>query len=523
MNKTFKRIFAAVCAGAMAFSLAACAPKEAIDFTDYSGADKVFTEPVELDVIVADHVSWPYNENWAIWKYMQEGSGAALNITAIPGGDFDTKIPLLMANPDALPDLLHTWAKSQVEKYAASGAYLSYTDNMDKMPTMEKFFSTLPEAELNELLMQRTSGDGKVYSAPSHGATTVSNIRSWMYRKDIFDKHGLEVPTTADELYQVAKKLKELYPDSYPLCFRDGLFRIEDWGPAWQNDFTFQQYYDFKTNEWKYGAAESICKEMVEFFLKLKEEGLVPPDYTDMPTKSWEELMTTDRGFITSDYIVRIDVFNNAARPVNPEYTLAVMAPPQGANAAGQRKMLKSNLDLYGFCVCNTGDKDKQNAAFKFVDWLYTDEAAQLLGWGVEGETYEVVDGRKQFILGEGEDPQNKYGFGTYGTYQKADPASYEALYSEEQVAACYEVHPYMEEHINPIAYMGFPTELEQEASDLHAEVFNYVEENLSKFLLGQTPMSEWDVFQQGLKEMGVDRLLEVYGQAYSSVMEAFK
>ena len=66
---------------------------------------------------------------------------------------------------------------------------------------------------------QRRSADGKIYSAPSYGSPTAfGNMRTWMYRKDIFEKHGLQPPETYEELYQVCKKLKELY-------------RTKDYGP----------------------------------------------------------------------------------------------------------------------------------------------------------------------------------------------------------------------------------------------------------------------------------------------------
>ena len=46
-----------------------------------------------------------------------------------------------------------------------------------------------------------------------------------------------------------------------------------------------------------------------------------------------------------------------------------------------------------------------------------------------------------------------------------------------------------------------------------------YTEEMLSKFLLQQEPMSKWDDFQQGLKDMGVEELLKMYTGAYNRIM----
>ena len=46
----------------------------------------------------------------------------------------------------------------------------------------------------------------------------------------------------------------------------------------------------------------------------------------------------------------------------------------------------------------------------------------------------------------------------------------------------------------------------DNETSDRLLEIDTYVEEMLSKFLLGQEPLSNWDDFQADLKEMGVEK-----------------
>ena len=416
--------------------------------------------------------------------------------------------------------MIHTWDKVQVDPYATSGAYISFDDNMDKLPNMTAFLDSLDEAEKTELLAQRISGDGKMYSAPSYGTQRVTGMRTWLYRKDIFEKHGLEAPKTYDELYTVAKKLKELYPDSYPVCFREGLFKFEDLSTAWQNNLTYLHYYDYETKEWKFGAQQPVMKDIIEFFLKMADEGLVPPDFITIETKSWEELMSTDRGFITFDYVVRIDNFNIPNRTVNPEYTLDVMAPPVPDVAGGNASTAKTNLDFYGWTVCNTGDEDGIANSFKFIDWMYTPEAIELLSWGKEGETYTVNEsGEKEFILDEGEQAKSKYGVATYGLYQVIDQDAFESTYTKENIEASVKALSYSEKQSNPTKWLALSEEEDNRAAAIIDDLRPYCEEQLSKFLLGQQPMSEWDNFQKGLIEMGVEELLEIYTQAYNRVM----
>ena len=491
--------------------------------TSNAGEGKLFTEPTEISITIADHASWPYKSDWKMWQYFQEATGATFDIQTIPGTDYSTKVTLMMSSPETLPDLLHTWEKAMVDEHAAAGAFVSYTDNMDKMQNFQAFWNTIPEEERQDYMAQRTSGDGKIYSAPSYGTQTITGLRTWMYRKDIFDKHGLEVPETFEELYQVCKQLKELYPESYPLCFRTGFGRIDEMGPSWKKDWAQNAYYDFDQEQWFYGAQDPVMKQMVEYFIKMQNEGLVPPDYLTMPAKSWEELMSTDRGFITLDYVVRIDFFNLPNRERNPDYNLTMMAPPKPDVPTGSQKLMKSNLDFYGYCVCNTGDEEGINNAFKLVDWMYTDEAAELLSWGKEGETYQIVDGKKEFILEEGETPQAKYGVGTYGLYQRLEPGANEASYTDEMVESCHKALEYLEPQANPTMWVPLTEDELERITTLKSELVSFMEENLSKFLLQQRPMSEWDAFQEDLKQMGVDEMLQIYDTAYKRVMENTK
>ncbi|MBQ8381791.1 MAG: extracellular solute-binding protein [Clostridia bacterium] len=57
-------------------------------------------------------------------------------------------------------------------------------------------------------------GDGKMYSLPLSKSTEVL-----YYNKTFFDKHGLQVPTTWDEMEEVCKKIKEIDPDCIPLGY----------------------------------------------------------------------------------------------------------------------------------------------------------------------------------------------------------------------------------------------------------------------------------------------------------------
>jgi multiple sugar transport system substrate-binding protein len=61
-------------------------------------------------------------------------------------------------------------------------------------------------------------GQGSQYALPWGW-----EANAYMYRKDLFDKHGLTPPTTLDELVAVSKQLKELEPDMAGIVVRGSL------------------------------------------------------------------------------------------------------------------------------------------------------------------------------------------------------------------------------------------------------------------------------------------------------------
>ncbi|MBR5479889.1 MAG: extracellular solute-binding protein [Clostridia bacterium] len=516
----WKRIAALLMAGAMMFSIAACGDNGGSSEGGATSADgKVFAEPTEISITVNSHATWPHRDDWKLWQYMSEATGATLKLTSIPQEDYNTKVNLMLSAPETLPDLLHFAMKQIVDNTANQGALVAFEDYEDIMPDYKAFMESLPEATRENLLAQRRSADGKIYSAPAYGTEIVSSVRAWLYRKDIFEKHNLKVPETYDEVYEVAKQLKALYPESFPVCFRQGFTGIRNMGAQWKPYQSFDIYYDFDNEEWRFGAFEDTTRDMVAWLAKMVKEGLCPPDIVDISTKGWEELMMSDRGFITLDYIVRLDHFNLLMAEANPEYELAFMAPPAG-NELGLHKMTNCTVDASGYTVCNTGKEKNIENAFKLINWMYTDEAEELLSWGKEGETFFVNEnGRRQYILNTADDtPRGLYGVGSYGLYQRMNPDAYAASYTEKQVAAAKEAAQYQEPYVNPMWWMSFTDEESDRRADLDLELGNYAKEWIGKFISGQEPIEKWDEYVEGSKAFNAEEYIEIYKTAYDRV-----
>ncbi|MBQ7120539.1 MAG: extracellular solute-binding protein [Oscillospiraceae bacterium] len=514
-----KKLIALTLAAIMMLALCACGGENASTKVSHDIPEgKQIPDDASLDVMITSHPSWPYDANWKVWQYIKEAIGGTVNIMAIPEADFATKFSLMMTDRNEMPDVFGLGNKpAAFVDFCEQGAFLAFDDYEEEfLPDYKKFWENVSEDEL-WMRETRKSADGKIYYSPVYGLEKSTNIRGWLYRKDIFEKHNLKTPETMDDLYKVCKKLKELYPDSYPFCLRTAMNNINVIGSSWKEGFSYGVYYDFEEATWCYGAREDTMYDIVMFFNKMIREGLMPPDCFTIATSSWEELIATDRGFITPEYQVRIDYFNTLARPNKPGFTLTAMMPPKAEG--GVNKINKYNYPPQGYAVPNTGDEGSIANAFRYINWLYTDEAIELVSWGKEGETYEIVDGKKKFILGDGsETVQSLYGINTRGTNICFDPDAIGETISKEQ----YEVTDFLLEHtvsdLNPTMWLALSSEESQQISDYDISLNTFVVENIQKFITGQRPMSEWKNFQKELSELPIDEMLAVYENAYNKV-----
>lgn len=529
-----KRMFAVVVVLTMVLSLAACAPPTTQPTTGTQAtaapttagptesqaqpSGPVFSDDVELRIIVGSHASYPYDENWKIWQYVKEALGGKIIIEPIMDS-WDTKISLLMASRDQLPDVLHAPNKTTVDRYALDGAFVSIMDNLDKLPNFKNWMDTYPDSA--EYIKLRKSGDGNVYHFPTYGVHTVNNIRTWMYRKDIFDQHNIQVPKDWNELYEIGKKLKEIYPESYPICNRESISKLSTFGPQWKPYMQNKFYYDFVNNKWSYGLIEPEFKEMFTMYKKFYDEGLLPINLLTMVTNDWRALVANNQGFIFNDYMIRIDMFQSAARVDDPNFTLVACEPPKGLTPNATHLMPKSNSEYTGYVVCNTGKLNRIANAFKYVDWFYSEQGKEIVSWGKEGETYKVVDGKNVFILDEQDTPaRNLYGVGTYGLYQLVDVDSNEALslYSDESRLSAKQAINWLEPYFNPYEWLSLNEEETLIKQQIEVNIDSFVNDQLAKFFLGERPMSEWDNFVQEIYNMGLEQMLEVYEKAYARV-----
>jgi putative aldouronate transport system substrate-binding protein len=469
-----------------------------------SQESKLLNKP-EVSMLISSHENWPFNRDWWIWKELEKRTGVTLNLIETQTVSYGERLNILLVS-GRLPDIVKP-SKIVAETYGEKGVFLDINQYIDKMKNLKVWKNKYPES-----YDEYFSVKGKLFLLPNEGMGE-GNRRMWLYRKDIFEKHNLKVPQNNEELYEVLLRLKQLYPDSYPLSFRSGVKQFEmiapQWGVGSQSLEGF--YFDSKNNQCYYAPVQDNYKQMITFYNMLYKQKLIPMDILTLDTKQWQDLISNNKTFITIDYASRIDFFNQPMRKENPEFTLTFMPPPSGDKNGAQR------FDYTGLLPTSSAINAKSNnldAVLSFVDFFYSDEGYELVSWGKAGTTYSVKDGKRKFINAEsGVDVKNKYGLGTSGTYLWYDFEAEMSFYSEELRESIKESKRFEMERPKIPAL----TETEMEFLRSYGEAINKVEEdNTAKFLIGTRDLKEWDKYVNEINNLKLPEMIEIYQRAYN-------
>ena len=334
-----------------------------------SESGPLFSEPVTFSMLIPSHASWPFQDDWYVIDLVKEYTNVDFNITSVDTEGFYEKLNLTMASGE-LPDLIYLVGNAAVQQYGPQGAFINILDYIDQMPNFKAWYEENTQYALNFM-----SADGALYQFPEQGVDE-ANRRGWLYRADVFEELGLEAPTNKDEFYDVLVKLKEAYPNSYPLAFRSftgELPQLNMIAPSWGTTFIDTRDnrflgYDYDSGEWSFGPTSPEFKEMLEFYNKLYEEGLLLPNFLTIDTKGWQDVIANSDSFITIDYLSRIDFFNSSMRETDPDFTFAYMAPP-AFGEKGVDKFAFSAKGIYGFVV--SSQTKHLDEVLAYIDWMY--------------------------------------------------------------------------------------------------------------------------------------------------------
>lgn len=419
----------------------------------------------------------------------------------LPGNNWNEIVTPLMAE-GKVPDISgrNSYGNTEIQ-YGEDGAYINIYDYLDQMPNVKAY---LEDPQYAESIEKYTVREGVMYCLPIEREID-TNIWAYLYRDDIFTKHNLSWPTNQEEFYNTLVKLKELYPNSYPLVIRPqstdqvGLINWGiTWGATWGTNNKPLKLDENK--EYYFGLISDEMKEMAAFLKKLLDEGLLHPSYSTISSTEWNECLANGTSFITYDKVTKILDVEPVAKELDPNFSMTSgIVFPMGSNGVAATSAA-GNAAAVSYAI---GNNDNLENTLKFVDWLYSPEGIEITNWGIEGESYEVdSNGNKQYK----QEFLDKYDVFTHSGLGLHFPSAhttwdaYAARTDAGLIEAMERGMPF--KFLAPRQYDVVYNDEELQVIDAYATaMYEYALGEYMKFCLGQRDLAEWDEYVKTVEE----------------------
>lgn len=510
-----KQLVRLLCAGLslslMVGSTAGCAKKETTDVQNNGDIPETLSiyTPLGIHAMQAGARS---NNDIIPFQLMEELTGCHVEWVHPSSTAGEEAFTLMVASGD-LPDMIvHNWSTvtGGVQSYIDEKVIIPLTSYIeDYMPSLKAFNEERPDVK-----KEYTLDNGEVYYIPFVRKDAPLRVYTGpQIRMDWLEKLNLEVPKTADELYEVLKAFKTQDPngngvaDEIPLSAVG--FEDQRWGLGWLS-WSFGMPYDFYLKDGKihYGALEDEFVNALAYMAKLYSEGLIDSDY-----------LLNDRSKVDGKVLNDIVGVLYSFQPTNfANNGKAVLGIPHLKGADGKSRSYHSDYasnTVSRSIAITTANKNPIGSA-KWLDAFYSEKGSEYMNFGQEGVSFEWQDGYPK-LIGPALDPDTKYLY--LGTMESSFPALQDWRYYEQVLseAGRTSIDTWAESGdisgiVPPVSFTDEETE---NITRVMSQVETYVLEAINKTITGNASVADFENAQEQIRSMGIESVLKNYNDAY--------
>ena len=526
MKKTIKVISLFVAVMLMLFVFAACKTQEP---TQSQSPEKTETKTEEAtkDQTVADEepVTLTYwvmlteNAAKAIQSYsdhvvyveLQKRLGINIEFEHPAIGQEDEQFLLLISTSD-LPDIIELAYRSGnlypggPDKAIEDGVFLKLNDIIDEYsPNYSALLNGNPEIKL-----QSTTDEGNIWAFNMVEEQRQPSWEGPVLRKDWLDEFGLELPETIDDWHEFLTMAKEEKDAQAPMLLEDT--GVSQYHPFVSAYGVINDFYRDGDQTVHYGPIEDGFKQYLATMNQWYLEGLIDSDFVSGFGDRTNALITTSE---TAGWVDGFWTFENYKRLADdPNFTIVPAVYP--SLKEGEEVTLRQHNEyVRDNPACITPSCENIEAAATLLDYGYSEEGAALYGWGIEGMTYEVVDGEKvwtDFMT------KNEDGFTfieTRNIYcRQGGPYIREwwaplVAYTDVEVGAMNDYWNGDDSGILPNT-LTFTAAEGDEYSKIMSDIDTYKAEMIVNFIMGIEPLDGFDEYAAQIKSMGIDNAIAI-------------
>lgn len=360
---------------------------------------------------------------------------------------------------------------------------------------------------------QIKSDGGNYYVFPFvRGEDWLTTNQGLILRKDWLDKLGLQEPKTLDELENVLVQFKS-FAKSAPMVLN-----------TTQLQMVLNAYNtapDFYVNDGKvvYGYATEEYKQALETLSRWYKEGLIDNNLVSVDNKYIQSrILNGDAGAFFGLVVSGLGAVLDAKPADQPDFDLVAIAQPT-LNGGKPEFSFKELAVLPAYCAAISANCKNRELAARFLDYGFTEEGHMLYNFGIEGESYNMVDSEPVFTELITNDPEGlsfaqaavRYTRSPYSGIFEADSRYVEAslTYPQQQKHA-YDVwsDTNMGNHLLPPITL-LPEE-QSESAEIMSNIATYVAEKLVSYVMGKESLDTYDDYLKQLEDYNLSEAIEV-------------
>ncbi|MEK3722719.1 ABC transporter substrate-binding protein [Paenibacillus sp. FSL H8-0034] len=478
----------------------------------------LFEKPVELTYFVMlDPKISATKKNYSeieAFSLLEKETNVKIKFLHPPLGSEKEQFNLMVSSND-LADLLAvqaTYYNGGAQKALNDGVIIRLNELIDKhAPNFKKYLNDHPD-----FIKDMVLDDGTIYAFPTFKVEKINRFTNgFQIRKDWLDKYGLQVPNTMDEWYKVLKTFKEKDPQSTPFSATAASVTWREFMSAWAIKYDFYQV----NGKVKFGQLQPEYKEYLTTMKKWYDEGLLDPEFATNDTKKLDSKIT---GNIAGSFNAQLN--GGMGRLLDlmkdePGFKLVGAPNPQAKD--GKFYNLNSNTlsaPQGNEVVMISGSSKKAAEAVQWMDVAYSEWGHNLMNFGIEGKSYNMVNGAPKLSDAVMKDPKlsvvnalGQYSLGNAtGRFWVEDSRLAEQVATYPEQLEANKVWASADSSLNLPNSLTPTVEESQKLASIMADINTYNSEMFLKFVYGKEPLSNFDAYQQRLKQMNIEEAIKI-------------
>ena len=465
-----------------------------------------------------------------IYQVAEEKTGVKMTYTGLSTSASAEQFNVIMAS-GSYPDLIGWGLNYATGDDAAveEEIYLDLTEYIaEYAPNYWSILSTDDE------LLDTAITDGG-YIVGFHAVRTEESLgkAGLVIRTDLLEKNGMEKPYTIEEFEEVlamfqSEGLEQPLMMLAPGAIQDNWLAAAFDVAAFCNSFPQSVVPTYVEDDTiKFGPLEEGFKEYITLINDWYNKGYIHtdfisknsnwngPDYSNAITTGEAGLFYADWGNL-GGYVEGSEVEGFAV-----EATYDMHATEDSVNHFAQ--YTKKSVGN-GFRI--TTDCENIELACQWGDWWYTEEGSLTANYGVEGVSFEYIDGVPMFTETVTDAPEGmRDALLIYASNDTIccviDGNAVASGYSDLDKAAPEIWATGMDDSYVIPSTVSLSAEETTEATNIYSDIQTLCLESIAKFITGEKSLDEYDDFVASIKAMNIDGYLEIYQGAYDRAMGA--